>query len=103
MTGTHFAEGEVLFREGDTPDCVFRVLRGAVDILRELDGEPIILGRVGAGQFIGEMGVVENRSGRQRGRGRNPQADRVLGSHHELATGRSRTDSAPQSATARRR
>jgi CRP/FNR family transcriptional regulator, cyclic AMP receptor protein len=61
MTGTHFAEGEVLFREGDTPDCVFRVLRGAVDILRELDGEPILLGRVGAGQFIGEMGVVENR------------------------------------------
>src|SRR5262245_15477634 len=61
MTGTHFAEGEVLFREGDTPDCVFRLLRGAVDILRELDGEPILLGRVGAGQFIGEMGVVENR------------------------------------------
>jgi hypothetical protein len=25
------------------------------------DGEPILLGAVGAGQFIGEMGVVENR------------------------------------------
>ena len=61
MICTHFAEGKVLFREGDTPDCVFRLLSGAVDILRELDGEPILLGRVGAGQFIGEMGVVENR------------------------------------------
>src|SRR6478672_9456561 len=61
MTCTHFAEGKVLFREGDTSDCVFRLLSGAVDILRELDGEPILLGRVGAGQFIGEMGVVENR------------------------------------------
>src|SRR6516225_5982962 len=61
MTCTHFAEGKVLFKEGDTPDCVFRLLSGAVDILRELDGEPILLGRVGAGQFIGEMGVVENR------------------------------------------
>ena len=61
MTCTHFAEGEVLFREGDTSDCVFRLLSGAVDILRELDGEPILLGRVGTGQFIGEMGVVENR------------------------------------------
>ena len=60
MTCTHFAEGKVLFKEGDTPDCVFRLLSGAVDILRELDGEPILLGRVGAGQFIGEMGVVEN-------------------------------------------
>src|SRR5437763_982024 len=61
MTRTHFAEGQVLFREGDPPDSVFRLLSGSVDILRELDGDPILLGRVGAGQFIGEMGVVENR------------------------------------------
>src|SRR5246127_3861519 len=61
MTRTHFAEGQVLFREGDLPDSVFRLLSGGVDILRELDGEPILLGTVGAGQFIGEMGVVENR------------------------------------------
>jgi len=61
MTNTHFAVGQVLFREGDPADSVFRLLRGAVDIFRELDGEPILLGSVGAGQFIGEMGVVENR------------------------------------------
>src|SRR6185436_1164743 len=60
-TRTHFAEGQVLFREGDLPDSVFCLLSGSVDILRELDGEPILLGTVGAGQFIGEMGVVENR------------------------------------------
>ena len=61
MTCTHFAEGQVLFREGDPADGVFRVLSGSVDIIRELDGEPILLGTVGVGQFIGEMGVVENR------------------------------------------
>jgi CRP/FNR family transcriptional regulator, cyclic AMP receptor protein len=61
MTCTHFAEGQVLFSEGDPADSVFRLLSGAVDILRELDGDPILLGTVGAGQFIGEMGVVENR------------------------------------------
>jgi CRP/FNR family transcriptional regulator, cyclic AMP receptor protein len=61
MICTHFAEGHVLFREGDPADCVFRLLSGAVDILRDLDGDPILLGTVGAGQFIGEMGVVENR------------------------------------------
>ena len=61
MTRTHFAEGQALFREGDSPDSVFRLLSGSVDILRELDGDPILLGTVGAGQFIGEMGVVENR------------------------------------------
>ena len=61
MTCTHLAAGQVLFREGDTADSVFRLVSGSVDILRELDGDPILLGTVGAGQFIGEMGVVENR------------------------------------------
>ena len=40
MICKHFAEGQVLFREGDPADCVFRLLSGAVDILRELDGDP---------------------------------------------------------------
>jgi CRP-like cAMP-binding protein len=53
MTGKHFAVGQVLFREGDPADSVFRLLRGAVDIFRELDGEAILLGTVGAGQFMG--------------------------------------------------
>jgi CRP/FNR family cyclic AMP-dependent transcriptional regulator len=61
MTCTHFAEGQILFREGDPADSVFRLLSGSVEILRELDGDAILLGTVGAGQFLGEMGVVENR------------------------------------------
>jgi CRP/FNR family cyclic AMP-dependent transcriptional regulator len=61
MTGKHFPIGEVRFRERDPADSVFRLLRGAVDIFRELDGDTILLGTVGAGQFIGEMGVVKNR------------------------------------------
>ena len=61
MTRAHFAEGHILFREGDPADGVCRLLSGAVDILRELDGEPVLLGTVGAGQFIGEMGVLESR------------------------------------------
>jgi CRP/FNR family transcriptional regulator, cyclic AMP receptor protein len=61
MICVHFAEGQALFREGHPANSVFRILSGTVDILRELDGEPILLGTVGAGQFIGEMGVVENR------------------------------------------
>jgi len=61
MTRTHFAEGQILFREGDPSDGVFRLLSGTVDVVRELDGDLILLGKVGAGQLIGEMGVVENR------------------------------------------
>jgi CRP/FNR family transcriptional regulator, cyclic AMP receptor protein len=59
MTRTHFAEGQILFREGDPADGVFRLLSGTVDVLRELDGDLILLGTVGAGQLVGEMGVVE--------------------------------------------
>jgi hypothetical protein len=61
MTRTHFADGQTLFKEGDPPDGVFHLLSGTVDVLREVDGDTILLGKVGAGQFIGEMGVVENR------------------------------------------
>jgi len=60
-TGMHFAEGQILFREGDPSDGVFPLLSGTVDVVRELDGDVILLGKVGDGQFIGEMGVVENR------------------------------------------
>jgi CRP/FNR family transcriptional regulator, cyclic AMP receptor protein len=61
MTLTHFAEGQILFNEGDPSDGVFRLLSGSVEVVRGLDGDLILLGTVGAGQFIGEMGVVENR------------------------------------------
>ena len=61
MTRMDFAEGHILFREGAPSDGVFRLLRGTVEVVRELDGDLILLGRVGDGQFIGEMGVVENR------------------------------------------
>ena len=60
MTHTHFAEGQTLFTEGDPSNGVFRLLAGTVEVVRELDGDLILLGTVGAGQFIGEMGVVEN-------------------------------------------
>ena len=47
LTRTHFAEGQILLREGDRADGVFRLLSGTVDVLRELDGDLILLGIVG--------------------------------------------------------
>src|ERR1700750_2227233 len=61
MSRKHWAEGELLFKQGDPSDYVFRLVTGAVEIFRELDGERILLGTVGAGEFIGEMGVGEDR------------------------------------------
>src|SRR5258706_72403 len=54
MTCTHFAEGQVLFREGDPADSVFRLLTGAVGILRDVDADPVLLGTVGGKRVAGE-------------------------------------------------
>src|SRR5215471_6224113 len=95
MTRKHFAEGEVLFKEGDLPGYVFRLVTGAVDIFRELDGERILLGTVGAGEFIGEMRCgrsppQRDRSSRQQHRVRSSLAGLVLRSDRRLAADRSR-------------
>jgi CRP-like cAMP-binding protein len=57
----HFNQGDVLFRQGDLSDCVLRINSGSVEILREVGDSTIVLGTVLAGQFVGEMGVIEKR------------------------------------------
>ena len=57
----HFNQGDILFRQGDPSDYVLRVDSGSVEILREVSDITIVLGSVFAGQFVGEMGVIEKR------------------------------------------
>jgi CRP/FNR family transcriptional regulator, cyclic AMP receptor protein len=57
----HFKEGEILFRQGDPSDFVLRIDSGSVEILRDVGDASIVLGSVVAGQFVGEMGVIEKR------------------------------------------
>jgi CRP-like cAMP-binding protein len=57
----HFNQGDLLFRQGDPSDYVLRVDSGSVEILREVGDITIVLGSVLAGQFVGEMGVIEKR------------------------------------------
>lgn len=54
-----YRPGDTLFREGDPSDVVLRVLAGEVEILKELDGQTVVLGRAGAGEFVGEMGALQ--------------------------------------------
>lgn len=56
-----FKKGDVLFRQGDPSDRVLRVSSGQIEILREVGAAPVLLGRVGEGEWLGEMGVIENR------------------------------------------
>jgi CRP/FNR family transcriptional regulator, cyclic AMP receptor protein len=57
----YFNPGDFLFRQGEPSDCVMRIERGEVEILRETGDMSIVLGTVLAGQFVGEMGVIERR------------------------------------------
>lgn len=61
MMKQRFERGEIVFREGGLSDSVFRVISGEVEIVKELRGRDIALGRVGPGEYFGEMGVIEGR------------------------------------------
>jgi CRP-like cAMP-binding protein len=56
-----FEADEILFRQGDPSDFALLILSGSVDVLREVGNDAIVLGMVRAGEFVGEMGVLEGR------------------------------------------
>jgi CRP/FNR family cyclic AMP-dependent transcriptional regulator len=56
-----FERDEILFRQGDSSDFAILIRSGSADVLRYVGDEAIVLGTVQAGEFVGEMGVLENR------------------------------------------
>ena len=61
MTELRFRDGEVIFREGDESSAVGQVVTGEVEVVREVGDRVIVLGRIAAGQLVGEMGALECR------------------------------------------
>lgn len=57
-----FAAGEILLREGDPSEHVALVRAGRVEVLRRVGDDEILLGSAGAGELVGEMGVLEGRA-----------------------------------------
>ena len=51
--------GECLFREGDAPDSAYLIEEGLVDIVSGKPGRSLLLARLGPGDLIGEMAVVD--------------------------------------------
>ena len=56
-----FEQDEILFRQGDPSDVAILIRAGSADVLRYVGDEAIVLGTVHAGEFVGEMGVLEGR------------------------------------------
>lgn len=53
-----FADGEIIFSQGDAPNGVYIVRSGAVKIYRTQDGKPTTLGVLRPGDMFGEMAVI---------------------------------------------
>ena len=61
MAVRQYAVGEQMFGEGEPSVTVLQILGGKAEVTKRVDGREILLGRVGAGEFVGEMGVILNR------------------------------------------
>ena len=60
LTEQHYTKGEVIFNEGDIGDELYIVADGQVDILLNLKSdEPLHLATVKAGNYFGEMSVLD--------------------------------------------
>ncbi|NDE84862.1 MAG: hypothetical protein EB056_02335, partial [Verrucomicrobia bacterium] len=55
-----FGDGQVIFRQGEPSDKFYIVRSGQVVLTKEAGGAPSELARVGPGEVIGEMGVIQN-------------------------------------------
>lgn len=56
----HAAEGEAIFHEGDTGDCMYLVLRGTVGISKHATHDACFIDTIGPGDFFGEMALITN-------------------------------------------
>jgi CRP/FNR family cyclic AMP-dependent transcriptional regulator len=56
-----FAPGDILFRQGDPSDHVVLVRSGQAEVLREVGEDFILLGTAHEGEFLGELGILDER------------------------------------------
>jgi CRP/FNR family transcriptional regulator, cyclic AMP receptor protein len=54
----HYAKGDVILRQGERASMVCVLMQGEADVMRETDGKQVRLTTVGAGDLVGEIGVV---------------------------------------------
>ena len=61
MSSALFQPGQMIFREGDTTQEAYRILKGRVEISIAGDGKSVILAQLGDGDIFGEMAMVDER------------------------------------------
>ncbi len=61
MSQAVFQPGQMIFREGDTTQEAYRILKGRVEISIAGEGKAVILAQLGEGDIFGEMAMVDER------------------------------------------
>jgi CRP-like cAMP-binding protein len=56
-----FNEGEVIFKEGDLPQCAYLIHAGTVEVVVEVKDGAAIVDTLEAGEVFGEMALVDNK------------------------------------------
>jgi len=58
MADIELSSGQILFREGAASRHIYRVVSGEIEVSRRVADRIAVLGRVGPGSFVGEMGAL---------------------------------------------
>lgn len=53
-----FADGEIMFNEGDPADAAYVIMDGEADILSQTDTGPAVVGTLHSNELVGELGVL---------------------------------------------
>jgi CRP-like cAMP-binding protein len=60
VTTRRFADGDIVFHEGDPADIAYVIRSGAATVSTASDGSELELGLMGRGELIGELGVLSD-------------------------------------------
>jgi NADH dehydrogenase len=58
ITQEHFEPGQDIFRQGDVGDRIYIILSGEADVVQDRGGKEVFCTRLHAGEFFGEMAVL---------------------------------------------
>jgi CRP-like cAMP-binding protein len=78
MAEVRFGPGEVVFQEGEPSRTVLLIEAGEVEVAKAAGAGEVLLGTVGPGEFVGEMGVIEGRTRSATVRARGPVRGEML-------------------------
>ena len=54
----HFEEGEYIFSQGDVGDYLYIIVKGDVEVFKHENDQKIVLGKLGKGEYFGEMALL---------------------------------------------